>query len=307
MKIWLDTWTLKEKYYKELFERFPEHQFSTILEESYDADIIISMPGFITKENLDLFPKLKWVQLLTAGYNSIDLEYLKNRNILLTYAKDVFSIQIAEDVFSKILYFNRNLGVYHEQIKTKEWKHTPVLYEICHSTVGIIGAGSIGTEIAKRMRAFGAKVIGFRRTKFMSENYDVMYHNRQGLEKLLKTSDYVIVSIPLNPETHHLISKNEFKLMKPTAVLINVARGEIVDQDALIEALKQKVIRGAGLDVTTPEPLPSNNLLWNAPNLFITPHNASASPYVHQRLIDEVSSTLDHYFNHLELDNKVRL
>ncbi len=307
MKIWLDTWTLKEKHYQELFEKYPEHQFSTVLEDSYDADIVIAMPGFVNKENLDKFKKLKWIQLLTAGYNTIDLALLKEKNILLTYAKDVFSIQIAEDVFSKILYFNRNLGVYHEQLKTKTWEHTPVLHEICHSTVGIIGAGSIGTEIAKRMKAFDAKVIGYRRSRFMSENYDVMYHDRNGLEKLLKTSDYIIVSIPLNPETHHLIGKKEFKLMKPTAVLINVARGEIIDQEALVEALKNKVIRGAGLDVTTPEPLPSTDPLWDAPSLFMTPHNSSASPYVHQRLMDEVSDSLYRYFNYLDLDNKVIL
>ena len=307
MKIWFDTWTLKEKHYQELFEKYPEHQFSTILDESYDADIIIAMPGFITKENLDQFKKLKWIQLLTAGYNTIDLTYLKERKILLTYAKDVFSIQIAEDVFSKILYFNRNLGVYHEQLKTGAWKHTPVKHEICHSTIGIIGAGSIGTEIAIRMKAFDAKVIGYRRSKFMSEHYDVMYHDRAGLEKLLKTSDYVIVSIPLTKDTHHFIGKKEFSLMKPTALFINVARGEVVDQEALINALQNHLIRGAGLDVTTPEPLPEDDPLWKAPHIFITPHNSSASPYVHQRLMDEVSDTLYRYFNHLELDNIVKL
>ncbi|MDO9628332.1 MAG: D-2-hydroxyacid dehydrogenase [Acholeplasmataceae bacterium] len=307
MKIWLDTWTLKEKYYKELFEKYPEHQFSTVMEDSYDADIIICMPGFVTKENLDNFHKLKWIQLLTAGYNTIDLEYIKNRNILLTYAKDVFSIQIAEDVFSKILYFNRNIGIYHDQIKSGLWKHTQVLHEICHSTVGIIGAGSIGTEIAKRMKSFDAKVIGYRRSKGEHEFYDVMYRDRKGFEKLLKTSDYIIISIPLNKETYHLIGVNEFKMMKSTAILINVARGEIIDQKALIEALENKKIRGAGLDVTTPEPLPENDLLWSTRNVFITPHNSSASPYVHQRLMDEVSDTLDRYINHLELDNIVKL
>jgi D-2-hydroxyacid dehydrogenase (NADP+) len=305
MKIWLDTWTLKDEQIKHFIQRFPTVEFVTKLKESYDADALICMPIYAKKTHLEKYHNLKWVQLMTAGFDATDVDYMHERNILLTYAKDVFSIQIAEDVFSKILYFNRHLGVYHEQRKTGTWQHTPVEHEIAHATFGIIGAGSIGTEIAKRAKGFLAKVIGYKRTKEDLPDYDALYYDRAGLEHVLQSSDYVILSLPLNQRTRHFIGEKELSLMKPTALLINVARGDIVDQDALIHALNRHQIRGAALDVTSPEPLPDDHPLWQAEHIFITPHNASASPHVHQRLLDEIEDTLNRYLTDQPLDNIV--
>jgi len=306
MKIWLDPWTLKTSHIEDITSSFPEVTFSTILEESYDADAIICMPGYARKNHLERFGNLKWIQLMTAGYDACDVSYILDRGILLTYAKDVFSIQIAEDVFSKILYFNRNIGIYHEQMKTGAWQHTPVRYEIAHSTFGMIGAGSIGTEVATRAKAFMAKTIGYKRTPTKPNVYDEIYHDRLGLEHLLKVSDYVIIAIPLNDQTRLMIGQKELSLMKPSALLINVARGDIIDQEALMDALNRKIIRGAGLDVTSPEPLPQDHLLWQTQNTFITPHNSSASPYVHQRLVDEIKESIFRYIKKQPQDNQVK-
>lgn len=307
MKIWLERSTLKDHYVDSLRESLPDHQLVTELKNAKDAEVAIMMPNFAKKEYLDQMKDLKFIKLLTAGYNQINLDDIKKRGITLAYAKDVFSIQIAEDVIAKILTFNRRLPVYYDHMKKREWTFERVDHELYHSTVGIIGAGSIGTEVAIRLKAFGCHIIGYRRSQIKDEHYDELYHDRIGLESLLKRSDYIIISLPLSSHTKHFISENEFKLMKPSALIINVARGEVIDQKALIDALNQEIIRGAGLDVTTPEPLPHDDPLWNAKNIFITPHQASASPKMQERLIHEVIETLQAYFEGKPLTNLVAL
>jgi D-2-hydroxyacid dehydrogenase (NADP+) len=148
-------------------------------------------------------------------------------------------------------------------------------------------------------------VIGYKRTHANLAYYNQLYYGQDGLNQLLSLSDYVIVSCPLLKETYHLIDQKAFKLMKKSAVIINVARGEIIDQEALIHALESDLIRGAGLDVTTPEPLPESSTLWHLKNVIITPHNASSSPYVQKRLIQEVDDALSRYLNQLPYDNLV--
>jgi len=304
MKIFLEIGTLKIENYHALVERFKDIDF-VINPGVYDVDAVICNPGFVAYENLDLYPNVRWIHLLTAGFNTVDLDYVKSRGILMTNAKDVFSIQIAEDVFSKILYFNRNLETYVENKKTGLWKHERVLYEIAHSTVGIIGTGSIGTEIAKRMKSFDTKILGYRRKKEDNPYFDHIYHDQNGLETIYKESDYIIVAIPLSKETYQMIGERAFSQMKKTALIINIARGEVIDQEAMINALSNHQIRGAGLDVTVPEPLPKDSPLWSMRQVLITPHNASASPYVNQRLMNSVVSTIENYIYHRPFDNKI--
>jgi D-2-hydroxyacid dehydrogenase (NADP+) len=305
MKIWIDMTMLKDEHFNYFVEKYPKITFESNIENAYDADAIFCMPGIAVKNKLELFPNLKWIQLLTAGYDPVDVDYIHQRNIVLTNAKDVFSIQIAEDVISKILYFNKNIKAYAKQMENGLWKHHKVDYEISLSTIGIIGTGSIGLEVAKRLKAFETNVVGYKRTRVDLPYFDKIYYGKEGLHQVLKESDYVIISLPLNKNTYHLIGKKELEMMKPSALLINVARGDIINQDALVEALSKKTIRGAGLDVTSPEPLPSDHLLWKLDNVFITPHNSSSGPYMIHRLIDEVDDTLKRYINEQELDNTI--
>lgn len=307
MKIWLERSILKDHYVEMIKNSLPTHEIVTDLSDASDAEVAITMPQFVKKEMLDQIPHLKFIKLLTAGYNQINLADIKQRGITLAYAKDVFSIQIAEDVVAKILYFNRRLPLYDEHMRKHEWVFERVDHELYHSTVGIIGAGSIGTEVAKRLKAFGCHILGYRRNHVLDANYDELFHDRKGLESLLERSDYIIIALPLSDETKHFIGENEFKHMKNTALIINVARGEVIDQKALINALNQGFIRGAGLDVTTPEPLPQNDPLWQARNIFITPHQASSSPMIHERLMLEVIDTLNAYFEDRPLTNLVTL
>ncbi|MCD4826955.1 MAG: D-2-hydroxyacid dehydrogenase [Acholeplasmataceae bacterium] len=305
MKVFLDKRYVKIELYETFIQKYNEHTFVFDIKDSFDCQIIISVPSYITKKVLEKYPNLEWIELITAGYDGIDLAYLKQRNISLTYAKDVFSIQIAEDVFSKILYFNRNLKKHMKSSEKHVWKFQKSDHELYGSTVGIIGAGSIGQHVAERMKAFKTKVIGYKRHLEYIPFFDKIYTTKEGLYELLKESDYIIISIPLTKDTRYLIDAKALSIMKKDALLINVARGEIIDQIALTKALKNDQIRGAGLDVVTPEPLPKDDPLWDLENCLITPHNASSSPNVNRRIADEIIDTFIKYLEKKQLDNRI--
>lgn len=296
MKVFLDARGLKEANVLKLKEAFPQIEFSSVEEEALDAEVIFGYPDFFGNEKMDQFRHLKWVQLYTAGFDTVDLEYFRKRNILVTNGKGVYSKTIAEDVLTKVLALNRNVGSYFEQMKTQTWKQLKSEFELTDSTVGIIGTGSIGQEIAKRFKAFETTVLGHKRTPSTVEYFDEILTGDEGLTSLLRRSDVVVLALPLNKESYHLINMDRLRLMKKTAILINIARGDVIKQDDLISALEQKIIRGAALDVTTPEPLPTESPLWRFPQVLITPHNAMSSPFLigrlHQLLIENINEYL---------------
>jgi D-2-hydroxyacid dehydrogenase (NADP+) len=295
MKIYANPKTIKPQHFASLKARFSAHEWIGDFDLALEAEVMICNPSFVIPANLDLMPKLQWIHLLMSGYNTIDLADLARRGIALTNSKDVFHIQIAEDVFTKILAINRDAFALYEQMKQRIWKQIPDEPEIYGSTVGIVGAGSIASEIAKRMQAFGAKVFGWRRNPEPAVYFDSMFTGSTGLDDLIRQSDYVIVALPLSKETYHLIEKRRLALMKPTAVLINIARGEIINQDDLIEVLQNKRIRAAGLDVVTPEPLPESSPLWTLSNVYLTPHNASSSVQMFPRMLALIEDNIHRY------------
>ncbi|MBE0701173.1 MAG: D-2-hydroxyacid dehydrogenase [Acholeplasmataceae bacterium] len=301
MKIFLKTDFLKEKYAKRLRSRFPDIEIITDDIMSFDCEAIICSASFLKPQTLDLYKNLRWIQLLSAGYDTIDINDIHQRQITLTNARDVYSIQIAEDVFSKILAFNRNTKQHFEHMKTGDWQYQKVTHEIAHSKVGILGTGSIAIEIAKRMKAFDAQTIGYKRTLDNVPFFDVICTKPTELDWLYAECDYLIIALPLTTETKHLISSAQFAKMKPSCLVINIARGEIIDQDALVDALRNHLIRGAALDVVTPEPLPTEHPLWYMDNVLITPHNAGSSPHMLERLYQMVEDNVHRYVNHQNL------
>lgn len=305
MKVFLDKRYVKIELYESFMAEYDKHEFVFDVEKSYDCHIIITVPSYLTHDVLEKYKNLKWIELITAGYDGIDLAYLKHKGILLTYAKDVFSIQIAEDVFSKILYFNRHLKNHMKNQEKHLWKFQKSDHELYGSTIGIIGTGSIGKHVAERMKAFKTKVIGYKRHLEHIEFFDKIYTTTDGLYELLKESDYIIIAIPLTKETKYLIDAKALSVMKKNALIVNVARGEIIDQIALKKALMNQQIRGAALDVTSPEPLSKDDTLWDLDNCLITPHNASSSPKVDIRIAIEIIDTFKKYLDQIELDNKV--
>jgi len=280
---------------------FPEVNFLTEKEESQSAEVCIVMPNFFNDKDLGAYRKLKFVQLLMAGYDKFEMDSAKRLAITVANAQDIFSIPVAEDALTKIFVLNRNVRHYAERMKEKAWTPIREEPELTGSTVGILGTGSIGKELAKRLKGFSTKILGYARTDRIIPDFDQILTGDEGLETLLSESDYVILALPLTKDTHHLIDARKLALLKPTALLINVARGEIVDQEALIEVLKAGKIRGAGLDVTTPEPLPTSSELWNLPNVYLTPHNASSSPYMQDRLAKLTRENLRRYLDKKKL------
>lgn len=291
---------------KTISDHFPEITFTTEEAVAKEAEIIICMQKFFIEHDLDEFPRLRWVQYLMAGYDRFNIAKANAKKILFTTAQDVFSFSIAEDVLAKILLFNRNLRHYHELQKQRKWEPIPKEPELYQATVGILGAGSIARELAIRLKAFDARILCYRKRQEAAAFAEETFWTKSGLIELLERSDYIIVAMPLADATRQLLDREMLQKIRAHALLINIARGEIIDQDALIDCLKAKTLRGAGLDVTTPEPLPPDNELWMLDNVFITPHNASSSPRMRERLLQLVENNLRRYLNNEELRYLVR-
>lgn len=245
-------------------------------EQIGQADIVF---GWLDTKEIEMAKNLKWLHLPSAGADGfLNRESYCNKNIILTNSRGVFGLPIAEHVFSMIFAYNRNLPSYFKNQQVGKWERINSIKDFYGSTIGIIGFGNIGSEIAIRAKAFGAKVLAVKRTAGIKPDYVDDLYNEEGIDTLLEQSDYVILALPETPKTKGIISKARLAKMKKDAFIVNVGRGTLIDQPALLEALKSNSIGGAGLDVTDPEPLPQDNPLWSLPNVIITPHTSGGSP-----------------------------
>ncbi|GAP94446.1 D-2-hydroxyacid dehydrogenase [Leptolyngbya sp. NIES-2104] len=251
-------------------------------------------------------PKLKWHQAPSAGVNHILIPEYLEREIILTNGAGTFSIPIAEFVLTYILYHAKSLPKLFTLQANYTWQKSIELpiQELSGATLLIIGAGSIGREIAKRASAFGMRVWGSRRKPELLPNFEQIV-GADEWRSLLPEADYVVLATPLTPETKHLMDESALRAMHSNAYLINIARGAVVDESALITALKEGWIAGAGLDTFETEPLPSNSPLWSLPNVFITPHCSGYSPRIPDRMIALFLDNLDRYRTGRPLRNVV--
>ena len=215
-------------------------------------------------------PGVRWVQLPSAG--SDPWRGVRVDDLLLTKASGTFGIPIAEWVIGAILMLTRNLHLYRDQQREAVWKARPGAREVFGSTVGIIGLGDIGREVASRAQALGCRVIGARRGAGPAPDHvDAVLP----LDEVIPQADFLVLAIPSTPETQKLMNTDRLARMKPGAYLINVGRGATVDEDALVAALRSGHLAGAALDVTAVEPLPAESPLWHLEQVIISPH---ASP-----------------------------
>jgi len=302
LKIFIDKKFIPKDEYQKLLDMFPKVEFVHDFEKHKDIEVFFGLNSLLESADIDQYENLKWIQLYMAGFDNVDVKGLKNKGLLISNARDIFSITIAEDVISKILYFNRNIKEFIENMKTRTWQQIWKDPEIFKSTIGIIGTGSIGQETAKRLQSFSPKaILGHRRKDEPVEYFDRIFTGDDGLEEVIKNSDYLILALPLNDETKYLFDKGKLSLMKKNAILVNVARGQVIVQEDLIELLENNQIRGAALDVTDPEPLPKDSKLWDLDNVFITPHNASSSEYMVKRLFDLTLENLQLYLKNITI------
>ena len=236
-----------------------------------DAEIVYGIR--LPRNLISRAPKLKWVQVMTAGVDRfLDNDFRKSP-VILTNVSGIHATPISEFVMEQMLMLAKNALLCFELKQKKQWqRYSPSTLR--GKTVGIVGLGHIGKEVARLSKAFGMRVIATRRSAPRTQhirNVDLMLP-RQELPRLLAESDYVVITLPYTHETDKLLGETELKTMKSSAYLMNIGRGGIIDEDALTRALSENWIAGAGLDVFTTEPLPAESKLWELPNLLFSPH-----------------------------------
>jgi len=258
------------------------------------AEAVIGWSPAIVTDGLLPESKLRWVQAWSAGVDQLPLDKLAARGVVLTDASGVHPKQVSETALAMMLAWTRNVHTAVRNQTRREWNPQGSYGEIHGATLGIFGAGEIGSELARLGRAFGMTTLGVRRSGLPLDAFDRMY-NLSGLHDVLAASDYVVNILPLTAETSGLFNAETFAHMKPSAFFVNIGRGPSVVTDDLVHALQSGVIAGAGLDVTEPEPLPEEHPLWTLDNVIITPHTAGQTEHYSERVADLFIRNLQTY------------
>lgn len=278
---------------------------AALKEQIADADAIF---GPVEGEALAYAKKLKWVQHVAAGVEVLPKELMEHPCVL-TNMQRVYAPVIAETAIGLLLSLTRGLAQDSiPNFKARKWgKESSVpLIDLYHKTMGIVGLGGIGSEIARRAHyGFDMKVLAVDPKPLPKHDFVAELREPGWLLEMAPQVDVLVSAAPHTKETVKMFNDSVFSRMKPSAYFINVSRGGLVDQDALVRVLKGKRIAGAGLDVTTPEPLPPEHPLWDCPNLVITPHNSGAAPIRQVRLVALVAENVRRYSNGLPLLNVV--
>jgi phosphoglycerate dehydrogenase-like enzyme len=241
-----------------------------------DTEVLVSYGFKLNRKIIEKAGQLRWVHALSTGVDAFLRLGLQERGIILTNSRGVHANQMTEHIFAFMLSFVRLFPRFVLQQRESNWKRWDI-DTLAGKTLGIAGLGSIGQELARRAKAFNMTVIGTKKNPTPVDCVDEVLSSEE-LHRMLPRVDFLVIIVPSTKETHHLIGREELSLLKSSAYLINMARGDVVDQEALIEALKEKKIAGAGLDVTTPEPLPPDAELWTLDNVLITPHMGGGAP-----------------------------
>jgi phosphoglycerate dehydrogenase-like enzyme len=285
--------------------------YDRLPQELPDTDIFV---GYSLRANqLSDAKKLKWIHSTAAGVAQLMYPELRDSGILVTNPSGIFSVPMAEHTMGLIIALARNFpdSVRHQDqsrwAQQELWDQPQRLTELNGQVLLIVGYGSIGHELARRAKAFDMRVWGVSRSGKGDWTLAEKIVPITELHEVLPQADHVVISAPETSETKHLIGAPDLARMKSTARLINVARGSLLDQSALISALHQRKIAGAALDVTDPEPLPAFDPLWKAPNLLITPHTSAISDRLWPRQTALLLDLLERWFAGRELFNRVDL
>lgn len=275
------------------------------------AEIVLTNKVVIAAKEMDAAPNLKLIQVTATGVNNVDLEAARERNLAVCNVSGYSTTAVAQHVFACLL--NLVTKVNRFAAESEKWPESPIftrldypISELSGKTLGIVGMGSIGNKVAKIGTAFGMKIIAMARPGSASSPGDV---ERLAKEDFFRSADVISLHCPLTEATQYLINAETLAWMKPTAILINTGRGDLVDEAALVEGLREKQIAAAAVDVVSVEPPPLDNPLIAAdkelPNLFITPHTAWSSVEARQRLIDCVVENIRNFLSGGERTNRV--
>jgi phosphoglycerate dehydrogenase-like enzyme len=303
-----------EQYAEAIRERLPDYEVELArtrteeLEKIPEAPVVTSKAIdeelLATAENLELFA------CFSAGYEHLPLEELEAHGVAVTNGSGIHGPNMAEQVVGNLLVFSRRLDEGWRRQRDRRWEHYQA-HELMGSTVTVVGLGAIGTAVVDRLEPFGVHTIGVRYTPEKDGPTDDVVGfgtgerdssgSRAGpddgaeFEAALAETDYLVLACPLTETTEGLLGEDEFDTLPPDAVLVNVARGPVVDTDALVDAVRSSELRGAALDVTDPEPLPEDHPLWNFENVHITPHMAGHTPEYYNRSADILARNVERF------------
>lgn len=274
-------------------------KYEEVAEKIADADIVICNKTKLDSYTLRLAKNLKYIGLFATGYNNIDIDYCREHNITVCNAGSYSTNAVAQHTFALILEHYNNIAKYNQFVQVGKWKRSktfsPFVYplsELAGKTLGIVGLGSIGQAVAKIANAFEMKVIAYNRSARKIENVKMT-----SLDELLSTSDIVSVHCPLNSESEHMFNKETFAKMKKGALFVNTARGRVMVEQDLFNALESEHLGGAAIDTLAVEPMEENCILMNAKNCIITPHIAWAPLETRVRLMNIVVDNIKNFLN----------
>lgn len=270
-----------------------EREDGILSQEAYCVDAVICNWLFVHHQ-IERFGNLKYIQLLSAGTDRVPIQYTAEKHIVVNNARGVYSIPMAEFAVSGVLQLIKHTDVFLEQKKACLWSKQRNITELNGRKILIVGAGSVGTETAKRFSAFTDEVYGVdvyvpAHHPWFKEIYDI-----SKLNVALSDADVVVLTLPLTEETRHLFDKAQFCSMKQGAIFVNIARGGVVDETALIAALNDQLY-GAVLDVFEQEPLPADSPFWKLEHVILTPHNSFVSDQNNRRMWELCKKNLESY------------
>ena len=306
---------IESRYLERLRREFPDADFAVAPTPEALAGVLgdavaLIGGGALSADELAAAPELRWIQATSAGVEEFVGPALHERAIALTNFSGVGAPPIADHVVAMLLAFARGLKPLLARQNEHAWPigedTAPATFEPAGQTLGVVGLGDIGEAVAVRAHGLGMRVLGLQRhpSAHPPPGVERVLTSEQ-LPDLLAASDHVVLCLPLTDATEHVIGREELRLMRRSAYLYNVGRGGLVDQEALVGALRAGVIAGAGLDVVEPEPLPPDSPLWDLPNVIITAHTAGNSPRNWERGIELLAENVRRFLSGRPLRNEV--
>jgi phosphoglycerate dehydrogenase-like enzyme len=271
------------------------YEEAALLAGDRDADVLLTWGTLAPVDFCRAAPRLRWIHAFTTGVDGLLGSEIRTMGFTITTTKGIHGSIMADHVLALIFAFVRALPALFRQQEARVFVKRMEAGETAGKTVGIVGLGRIGQEIGRRTAALGMRVVGLRHRSELSAPWLERLYGEEERDAFLGAVDFLVLTVPLTPETQHLIGARELSRMRPSAYLINVARGGVVDTEALVAALRQGVIAGAGLDVFEEEPLPPESPLWELPNVIVTPHMAAVSSQYMDRAIEVFVENLRRY------------
>lgn len=308
-------WNLPAARVDDLRREFPAVRFDSpaTREEALallpEADVVL---GFLVRpESLPTARKLRWIHVTSAAVGGVLFPELVASDVVLTNSRGLHADSMAEHALGLLFMFARKLHVARDAQARREWLQAemwtadPPYADVAGSTLGIVGLGAIGSALATRARALGMKVIAIRRRPTADPAPADAQWGPERLDEMLSLSDFVVLAPPLTPGTKGMIDAGRLARLRPHAVLINLGRGSLVDERAMIAALESGRLAGAGLDVTEEEPLPKESPLWSLPNVILTPHVSGLGPRLWERAMELFARNLHAFAEGRPLENVV--